>query len=263
MMQPIAEILCREARGVVSLTGAGGKTSLMFHLARLLERSGKTVLTTTTTKIFPPKAEQSATVLIAPDPAELLRQAASCRKASRHLTAAAALQSDTGKLIGFPVEAIATFAASGLFDWILVEADGSARRPLKAPASHEPVIPPNTGVLVAVAGLEVLGRLLSEELVFRSELAGPLMGLKIGDTISEAALARLLAHPLGAFKGAPAAARRFIFLNKADDVERRASAAEIAAQLLRLAPSVAESLIVGQASQEIRVHAVYALEAQP
>ena len=259
-MLPIESILCREPRGVLSLTGAGGKTSLMFHLARLLASSGAKVLTTTTTKIFPPTAEQSETVLIAADPAEIVRQAATCLGASRHLTAATARQADTGKLVGFAPEAIATFAASSLFDWILVEADGSARRPLKAPAGHEPVIPAVTTVLVSVAGLEVLGQPLTEEKVFRSELAGQLMGLAAGEIVTEAALVRLIAHPLGSFKGAPVNARRFIFLNQADDRKRQALGAGIAQLLGRSHPEIARALIVGQARDEVRVHSLHPLK---
>jgi probable selenium-dependent hydroxylase accessory protein YqeC len=262
-MQPIEQILCREPRGVLTLTGAGGKTSLMFHLARLLERSGKRVLTTTTTKIFFPTADQSETVLIDADPEEILRQVSSGPGPCRGITAAAAQHSDTGKLIGFPPEVIETFAASALFDWIIVEADGSARRPLKAHAGHEPVVPSATTVLVAVAGLEVLGEPLSEELVFRSEIAGKLMGVGTGETITEAALARLIAHPSGLFTGALPGMRRFVFLNKADNPERLARGAGIAKALSRLVPPVAEALLVGQALDTMRVHAVYPLEILP
>ncbi len=258
-MNPLDQILFSEPGGVLSLTGGGGKTSIMFHLARQLAAAGKRVLTTTTTKIFVPTPDQSRTVLIDPDPAAVLVQVAARQREERHLTAAARHLVDGDKLKGFEPEAIGVFEESGLFDWILVEADGSARRPLKAPAEHEPVIPPNTGVLVAVAGLEVLGRPLTEELVFRSELAGQRMGLGEREPITESALARLAAHPLGLFKGAPPQATRFIFLNKADDPRRRASGARIAA-LLRQGPSpVAESLIVGQALESIRVHACHPL----
>lgn len=258
-MPSIEIVLFREPQGVLSLTGGGGKTSLMFHLARLLANAGKRVLTTTTTKIFVPTAEQSATLIVAPDPQTILREASSCLQSTRHITAGVARLADTGKLEGFTPETIRIFLESALFDWILVEADGSARRPLKAPAGHEPVIPACTTVLVAVAGLEVIGQPLSENLVFRSELAGQLMGLAAGEPVSEAALVRLFAHPLGAFKGAPPQARRFIFLNQADNSERRESGTRIAAQLLRMAHPPAEALIVGQALERIRVHALHPL----
>lgn len=257
-MEQIEEILCREPRGVLSLTGGGGKTSLMFHLARLLVRSGRKVLTTTTTRILAPSAQESEILIVAPDPSAVLDRAAFL-PGTGHLTAAAERLADVGKLKGFPPEAIRTFAGSGLFDWIIVEADGAARRPLKAPAGHEPVIPDVTTVAVAVAGLEVVGEPLSEEIVFRSELAGRLMGILPGEPMTEAALARLLAHPSAPLKGAPSGARRFIFLNKAETPQRRAAGARIAAELGRLAPFSAEAVIVGEARGGIRVHGVYPL----
>ncbi|TWJ13191.1 putative selenium-dependent hydroxylase accessory protein YqeC [Geobacter argillaceus] len=252
-------ILELEPRGVMSFVGGGGKTSLMFHLARQLALAGMRVLTTTTTKIFVPTAEQSATVLVARDPHEVLEQAATGHGATRHLTAAAERMADTGKLKGFAPEAIATFVESGRFDWILVEADGAARRPLKAPADHEPVIPEETTILIAVAGLEVVGSPLGEELVFRSGLAGELMGLSPGECITEQAMARLIAHPQGAFKGAPAESRRFVFLNKADTLPRREAATRVAGELQRQAPHAAEAVIVGQALDGISIHAVHQL----
>ncbi|MCM2358232.1 MAG: selenium cofactor biosynthesis protein YqeC [Geobacteraceae bacterium] len=260
-MRSIEELLVPEPQGVLSLTGGGGKTSLMFHLARQLSRSGKRVLTTTTTRIFVPAADQSEMVLVDPDPEMILHRASACRSAG-HVTAAAAHLAEAGKLKGFAPGAIRIFQESGLFDWILVEADGSARRPLKAPAEHEPVIPPNTTVLVAVAGLEVLGTPLTEELVFRAELAGRLMQLSAGEIITASALARLFAHPLGPFKGAPPQARRFIFLNKADDPARLAAGTRVAELLRQTAPKIAEALIVGQALDGVRVHAVYPLETK-
>lgn len=262
-MLAIEEILCPGAGGVLSLTGGGGKTSLMFHLARLLARSGKRVLTTTTTRIFVPAPEQSQTVLVAAAPEAILHQSATRLTATNHITAAAEHETRSGKLKGFAPEVIRTFAESNLFDWIIVEADGSAQRPLKAPAAHEPVIPAATTVLVAVAGLEVVDRPLSDELVFRAGIAGRLMHLSIGATISVPALARLIAHPLGAFKGAPPMARRFVFLNKADTPPRIAAGAGIAEELRLQAPRVAESVLVGQAMEAIRIHGEHRLGTTP
>ena len=261
-MMPIESILPLASRGVLSLTGGGGKTSLMFHLARQLSKAGKKVLTTTTTKIFTPTLSQSETVLIDTDPKEILLQAPSFLAKTGHITAAASRMDDAGKLKGFSPEAIRLFEDSGLFDWILVEADGSARRPLKAPAEHEPVIPSNTSVLIAVAGLEVLGRPLTEELVFRSELAGERMGLEEREEITVCALARLFSHPLGLFKGAPHQAARFIFLNKADDPERCEGGGQVATLLRQSPRPVAEALIVGQALESIRVHACHPLRKE-
>lgn len=257
-MERIEEILGADPEGVVSFVGGGGKTSLMFALAKHLAHAGKRVLTTTTTKIFVPTPEQSTNVLVSPSPSEILYQAETRDAAERHLTAAAEFLDDNRKLKGFAPEAIADFVDSGRFDWVLVEADGSARRPLKAPAEHEPVIPPQTTVLMAVAGLEVLGRPLQEELVFRSGLAAERMGIALNEIITPKALVELISHPEGAFKGAPPQARRCIFLNKADSKDRIERAAAVAERLRRPVP-VAETLFVVQALDGITIHSVHRL----
>ncbi len=255
-IQPFESMLPAASRGILSLVGAGGKTSLMFHLAHLLSAAGLKVMTTTTTKIYDPSPAQSATVLLASDPQAILSQAAVPGQPA-HLTAAAVRMDAEGKLKGFAPEAIDLFAASGLFDWILVEADGAARRPLKAAADHEPVIPAGSQVVVAVAGLDALEAPLIEAGVFRAGLAAERMGLPLGADITESALCRLANHPLGLFKGAPATARRVLFLNKADTPARREAAARIAAELAAQPRPAADVLLAGEALDTLIVHAVF------
>ena len=89
------------------------------------------------------------------------------------------------------------------------------------------------------------------------------MEISVGETITEAAMVNLFNHPLGAFKDAPDQARRFIFLNKADDLKRREAAARIAALLRQNPQPVAEYLLVGQALNGVKVHAEYPLMLTP
>lgn len=261
LIPPLASIFPAGSRGVLSLVGAGGKTSLMFHLARLLTRAGQRVLTTTTTKIYEPTPEQSTSVLVASDPQAILSQATAGPGQPSHLTVAAARIDAEGKLKGFAPQTIDQFADSGLFDWILVEADGAARRPLKAPAEHEPVIPVSSNIVIAVAGLDALESPLSEAGVFRAELAAERMGLQLGENISASALCRLISHPLGFFKGAPDTALRIVFLNKADTPARREAAARIATALTNQPLPVADVLLVGQSRDTLVIHAVFPLQA--
>ncbi len=91
---------------------------------------------------------------------------------------------------------------------VLVEADGSRGRPLKAPAEHEPVIPASTDVVVAVVGLSVIGQALSEEFVHRPARVAALTGCRLGDTVIPAMVATVLRHPEGSTRGAPPAPKR-------------------------------------------------------
>ncbi len=213
--------------GVVSLVGAGGKTSLMFRIARELSEAGESVLTTTTTKIFPPTKEQSPYIILSVSLKEILKRAKMLLKDTLHLSAAFGQADARGKLPGFPPEFIDELWKARVFQWILVEADGAARRPLKAPASHEPVIPESSGWLIAVVGLDAVGRPLGEKWVFRPELYADITGLSLGESVTEASVGVAIIHEKGMMKkfgirnsesgiSGNRAVFRFVFLNKAD-----------------------------------------------
>ena len=60
--------------------------------------------------------------------------------------------------------------SSGRFARVGAEAEGSAQRPVKAPAAHEPVFPASADAVVMVAGASGLGRPLDDDVVFRLSL---------------------------------------------------------------------------------------------
>jgi probable selenium-dependent hydroxylase accessory protein YqeC len=242
--------------GVISLVGAGGKTSLMFRLARELSAEGATVLTTTTTRIFMPGQEQTRRVILADTAEKILERAAQELNGNRHLTAAAGLSADPGKLAGLTPETVDRLRASQVFDWIIVEADGAAGRPLKAPAEHEPVIPSCTGWLVGNVGLSAIGKPLTEQWVFRSEVFSRITGLPRGAEVNGEAIAALLAHRQGIMQAAPDCCRRLAFLNQADTLDGRAAGTSICRLLERHGTGGIQRVIVGQVLAEPPVLAV-------
>ncbi len=143
------------------------------------------------------------------------------------------LDCERGRLLGFAAGVIDDLARSGRFTRILVEADGSRRRPLKAPDADEPVFPAATDTVIAVAGLSGLGRPLSEETVFRPDRWSALTGLTLGDPVTPESLARVIAHPDGLMRQAPPQARRVIFLNQADGPDQVAMAGRVLDALAR------------------------------
>lgn len=220
------------APGVIALIGSGGKTTLMFHLARELERAGESVLSTTTTKIFVPPPRQSRHVIISPDPDDIIRQAAMRLQHSRHMTAASGyVEGAPTKLAGLSFETIRRIGEAGLFRWILVEADGSARRPLKAPARHEPVIPPDSHKVIVMVGLEAIGNPLNAKWVFRPEIYSQLSGLPINAPLTPQSIAAVLLHPRGMLRKRPAHSRYDLFLNQADNQRALDAGLEIASLL--------------------------------
>ena len=178
----LIEALGLERSHLISLCGAGGKTTLMFSLAREFVAAGERVLVTTTTKIARDEADGWRFVRRRARTNRCWRmRARCCRKADRVRAGAVIAYSRVGgdghRLVGLAPELVDEVAQAGLFDRILVEADGSARKPLKAPAAHEPVIPSATQALLIVAGMNGLGLPLSEDNLFRAEIWSRLSGL--------------------------------------------------------------------------------------
>ncbi len=235
--------------GVISLVGAGGKTTLMFRMARELSAAGETVLTTTTTRIYRPKAAQSAQVVVAPELSAALPALARRLRQARHVTAAAGSIPEGDKLAGYPPESVYAFRAAGLFRWILVEADGAGHRPLKAPAAHEPVIPACTNWVIAVAGMAAVGRPLDARWVFRPERFGALAGISAGDPVTPEAVAAVLLHPDGIMKGCPPEAGRCVFLNQLDLPGAAEAARAVCAALARAIYAPVDRILIGSAAE--------------
>jgi len=256
MAERLRDALLLTGGGVVSLVGAGGKTSLMFRLARELAGVGQAVLTTTTTRIHPPTADQCAVCILAPTAEQLLEEASEALRKHRHITAAGRI-TDQGKLSGLAPEVIDQLWTSRVFDWIIVEADGAAGRPLKAPAAHEPVIPACSGWLVGMVGLRALGKPLTDRWVFRPEVLTRITGLTTHAAVTEEAVAMALAHRRGVLKGAPPQCRCLAFLNQADTPVRKAAGLRIAGLLKRIGGSSIRRTVVGQVLEEPPVSAVY------
>ena len=228
----LIQALGLEGARLISLCGSGGKTTLMFSLAREFIAAGERVLITTTTKMAHEEMQGWHSVS-ATTAAQVLEQARSLLPeagAGRAggVIAYSRLGREGHRIAGFAPEIVDSLARSGRFDRILVEADGSARKPLKAPAAHEPVIPSSTDALLIVAGLNGLGLPLSAENLFRPEIWSRLSGLAAGEPVTPESLAQCVAHPEGLARGCPEAARRMLFLNQADSLERRTDAMRVA-----------------------------------
>ncbi|MEW6532298.1 MAG: selenium cofactor biosynthesis protein YqeC [Thermodesulfobacteriota bacterium] len=196
----------------IALVGAGGKTTLMYRLAFELRARGQKVVTTTTTKIFPPRADESPRLVIIDDKPDLTALRSDLSRFS-HITVTGP-RTASGKLDSIHEEIIREFLA--VADCVIAEADGAAGRPIKAPEAWEPVVPSFTDLVLPVVGLDAVGRAVTDDIVFRLARFTDVTGLAEGETITPEAVGRLLAHPQGGLKNVPARGQVTPFLNKLD-----------------------------------------------
>ncbi len=232
-------------KDLVVLTGAGGKTTLMFRLAGELATAGYRVVTTMTTKIFVGQMAQAPARLVLQGEGALLAQLPALLAEHGHVLIAGGTIVAEDKVQGLAPRLVDRVAAHPAVDAVLVEADGSRRLPFKAPAPHEPVIPGAATIVVPVVGLDVLGRPLDAKAVHRPQLVAELTGAEPGQPVTPEMIATVLAHPQGGAKEVPPAARLIPFLNKVEDEASLAAAQDIAHRLL-LHPRV-DSVIIGAA----------------
>ena len=234
------------AGDVVALVGGGGKTTVMFRLAREIADAGESALTTTTPHIFGEQVALAPAHVRAGDATrETVRTALA---AHGHVLVVGATDPATGRAAGIPLELFTRLRAWCPRACLLNEADGSRGRPIKAPALHEPAIPAETTLVVPIVGADVLGQPLDAEHVHRPELVGRLGGVSPGARVTPELVARVLAHAEGGRKNVPPTARVVVLINKVETLADREPAREIAERLLR-EPAI-DSVVLGAASGE-------------
>jgi probable selenium-dependent hydroxylase accessory protein YqeC len=231
MTNSINDILQLNDKGVISIIGAGGKTTLMFELAKELSKIKKKILTTTTTKIFLPELCHSPVTIIEDNIDTLFIKTESRLKDIFHFSAGSHYDPFTNKLKGFTPHVIHKLWRAELFDWIIVEADGAKQKALKASGPHEPVVPENTTHLILVAGLDIVGKPLNDYYVHRSKIFSDNTGLYLEKTIDEKSIVQSIILEMKKAQLFCNPQSRIVFLNKADTLKRKLSGFKIADSL--------------------------------
>jgi molybdenum cofactor cytidylyltransferase len=211
----------------IAFVGAGGKTTALFQLAREL---GSGALVTTTTH-FSTAQLDLADQVFSLRPGDRLPDRQGLDLGKVFLFHGPPSGERVGSLTVQQWQALVELAGlAGLP--LLVEADGSRQLPVKAPAEHEPALPAPIDLVVVCAGLQALGKPITEDWVHRAERFQTLSGTHPGDLLTPDALGRVLAHPEGGLKNLPAHIRKAVLLNQADDPDRQAQAQRLSEHLL-------------------------------
>ena len=161
--ESLAELVGVAAGDVVSVTGAGGKTTLVFTLCDELAAAGGKALVTTTTKMFYP-ADFPGRILIGGSLAYLVGAFADAR--SKQVFSARERIAE-GKVAGHDADEIDAMAQLLPEATMLVESDGAARKPYKFYREGEPVIASSSTIVVHVVGADALGATMSPALFHR------------------------------------------------------------------------------------------------
>ncbi len=236
----------KDSNEIVAIVGGGGKTSLMFALANSLP--GRIVVTTTT-RIFAAQMKLAAATVFfttkGAENAEFFRSVSEKLDAFEQCLVIGEVGERQEKAFGIPLTLPGQMLAQPDVDFVLVEADGSRMRPIKAPADHEPVIPPDSTLVVPVVGMDALARPLSEiahrpekieELLMAnpSTSSGQVSQLSmVNGRLTPKMVAQIIVSEKGGLKSVPDGARVIPLLNKVEGDAQLTAAREIAQLVLR------------------------------
>lgn len=216
----------------LAITGAGGKTTALFQLAGQLAKGRRApILVTTTTHLATSQLGLADRLLVIKEPEDIQNIES---RLSPGVILVISAESNANRVSGLdPVSFERLHRLADAHDLaLLIEADGSRQQPLKAPADHEPVIPPFVDTVLVVSGLLGLGKPLTSAWVHRPDRFAALSGLEPGEPITREALARVLLADNGGLKGIPPGARRVMLLNQADTPELYAHGRAMVQELL-------------------------------
>ena len=168
---------------IISIVGAGGKTTLVHELTKGYRRRGQSVLVTTTTHML-----IEADTVLSCDFFVLknrLKEDGYCMAGAKCETTVSAAdatmkpaQTNFGKMQGIPYDLLDRIIRemSDALDYVIIEADGARHHSLKYPAADEPVIYPGTTDIIIVLGIWEKGK-ASGDVVFRHELMQQELGI--------------------------------------------------------------------------------------
>jgi molybdenum cofactor cytidylyltransferase len=267
----LGEALRLDSSEIVAFVGGGGKTCLLQWLADDLSASGRRVVATTTTGMYLHQLERWGPVLLEREPAHLVSRVRACFGTDGRVVAVAtglasvaagsstidapALTSSalspiarpvdpaSSKVGGVPTELPVMVGRAADAD-VVVEADGSKGKSLKAFAEHEPAMPAGVTTIVQVAGVDVIGKPLVDEFVHRPDLVARMTGAAPGEPVTSDVFAACLSGQLTELRNRWPKARVMTFLNKADDAVHEELARRAGLRLLA-APAAPDRVLAG------------------
>ena len=143
--------------------------------------------------------------------------------------------------------------ARGWADYLIVEADGSSRRPIKAPQNTNRWFLWKPGRLFPSSASRPSDNRLNSERAFRPEIITRLTAIQPGNPITAEGLATLAAHPQGGLKGRGPGMRAVVFLNQWDSQPDDQTLRHLAESILFKGQGRIERVLLGQLKPKKRL----------
>lgn len=214
------------AGDVVSIIGAGGKTSLLIGLGYELAEAGYRVLATATIGV---DEEQLGLVPQAMPMSAPVDSISAALSADKFVFLYERVRN--GRVYGSDPAYVQRLLDVVDSDVLLIEADTANHLPIKAPYDGEPIIPAGTSLVISVASFGAYGQPLDDKHIYNAKAIIDRYGFPEGAPIKAAWLAQILRDETLGLRGVPDRIRVMGFLNQTPSRGYGRHRARIVAQL--------------------------------
>lgn len=212
MKKDIIDILDIKKKDIISITGSGGKTTLMERLSQKLKKDGR-VLITTSTKIKRPDEIKVDYIF---DSFEEYKKP----DGNNIIVAIGNIIKDKNKFGSIKEDELKKIKDD--FDYILIEADGCRNLPLKMWKSYEPVIYNISNKVISVFSAKTIGKKVEKDFIYNYEEFKKQIDT---DYVSEKVFLDLINSKPGPFSNFEK--DKFVFINQADNEIEKSKADKI------------------------------------
>lgn len=208
-------------KDIITIIGAGGKTSLMFSASSLLRNDYKVLVTTTTHIYVPDNNLYDKIIMLTHFENENYNNILQNNKNGVYVIGSHIVNNSKIKGLTFDMlDKITPY-----FDVVIIEGDGSKEKSLKGWNDNEPVIYPKTTKTIGIVDISSIGIDINEENIHRVDKFLDIINDYSNNKVNIEHLEKLILNKNGLFKFYKG--EKILFINKVEDINKRKNALNI------------------------------------
>ena len=208
-------------KDIITIIGAGGKTSLMFSASSLLRNDYKVLVTTTTHIYIPDNNLYDKIIMLTHFENENYNNILQNNKNGVYVIGSHIVNNSKIKGLTFDMlDKITPY-----FDVVIIEGDGSKEKSLKGWNDNEPVIYPKTTKTIGIVDISSIGIDINEENIHRVDKFLEIINDYSNNKVNIEHLEKLILNEKGLFKFTKG--EKILFINKIEDINKRKNALNI------------------------------------
>lgn len=205
-------------KDIITIVGAGGKTSLMFSASSLLRKYYKVLVTTTTNIYVPNEKFYDKMIMLSEMKDENYNNIIEKSNNGVYVIGNKIVnnkETDKPKIKGLNSEALDKITP--YFDIVIIEGDGSKEKPLKGWKDLEPVVYNKTTKTIGVVDIKTIGLNINEDNIHRLDEFLKIINDKESQRVKVKHLKSVILNKNGLFKSSEG--EKILFVNKAENIK--------------------------------------------